>query len=170
MVIALLAVPAAVAAAWAAMRFPASTGTGPSRMWHLLFGLLLGAAALRVVAALLLLANGWDFAGPRLVFAGPALAVVAAVYVVWVRRMPGSPGGEWRTATWPGDYWAVTVAAGVVLAASAAELAGIGSAAVTCVGVLGIAAVGSVWRRTRWSRRLAGRWWRTAAKGVLGAA
>ncbi|SDY09852.1 Multicopper oxidase with three cupredoxin domains (includes cell division protein FtsP and spore coat protein CotA) [Micromonospora pattaloongensis] len=168
MVTAMLAAPAAVVAVWAALRLPASPGSGPSRMWRLLFGLLLGGAALRVVAALLLLPNGWDFAGPRLVFVAPALAVVAAVHVVWVRRALGSPGGERRAATWPGDYWAVMVAAGVMLVASAAQLAGMGSAALAGVGVLGIAAMGSVSRPTRWSRRLAGRWWRSAAEGVLG--
>jgi FtsP/CotA-like multicopper oxidase with cupredoxin domain len=170
MVIALLTVPIAVAAGWIVMRLPASAGSRPSRMRRLLFGLLLGGAALRVVAALLLLPNGWDFAGPRLLFVTPALAVVATVYAVWVRPMLGSPGGEWRLARWPGDYWAVAVAVGAVLVASAAQLAGTGAAAVTGVGVLGIAAAGSAWRRTRWSRRSAGRWWRTAAKAVLGAA
>ncbi|MFJ8582293.1 multicopper oxidase family protein [Micromonospora sp. NPDC093277] len=168
MVMALLAVPAAVAV-WAGVRPSVSPGSGPSRMWRLLFGLLLGGAALRIVAALLLLPNGWDFAGPRLVFVAPALVVVAAVYGVWVRPMLGPPGGEWRVARWPGDYWAMTVAVGAVLVAGAAQLTGVGSAAVTGVGVLGIAAVRSVWRRTRWSRRLAGRWWRVAAKGLLGA-
>ncbi|MFG3691068.1 multicopper oxidase family protein [Micromonospora sp. NPDC047740] len=170
MVIALLAVPIAMAAGWVVMRPPAPAGTNGSRMWRLLSGLLLGGATLRVVAALLLLPNGWDFAGPRLVFVAPALAVVATVHAVWVRPMPGSPGGEWRAARWLGDYWAATVAVGAVLVASAAQLAGTGAAAVTGVGVLGAAAVGSVWRRTRWSRRSAGRWWRTAAKGALGAA
>ncbi|MCW3820469.1 multicopper oxidase family protein [Micromonospora sp. DR5-3] len=139
-------------------------------MWRLLFGLLLGGAALRLVAALLLLPNGWDFAGPRLVFVAPALALVATVYAVWVRPTPGSPDGERAVATWPGDYWAAAAAVGAVLVASAAELAGTGAAAMTGVGVLGAAAVGSVWRRTRWSRRSAGRWWRTAAKGTLGVA
>ncbi|MCW3839858.1 multicopper oxidase family protein [Micromonospora yasonensis] len=139
-------------------------------MWRLLFGLLLGGAALRVVAALLLLRDGWDFAGPRLVFVVPALVVIAAGYGVWVRPMLRSPAGEGRVAAWPGDYWAAMVAAGVVLVASAAQLVGTGGAAVTGVGVLGIAAVGSVWRRARWCRRSAGRWWRTAAKGALGAA
>ncbi|MFE9655910.1 multicopper oxidase family protein [Micromonospora sp. NPDC006431] len=167
MVIALLAVPIAVAAGWVVMRPPASAGTKGSRMRRLLFGLLLGGAALRVVAALLLLPNGWDFAGPRLVFVAPTLAVVATVHAVWVRPMPGSPGGERRAARWPGDYWAAAVAVGAVLVASAAQLAGTGAAALTGVGVLGAAAV---WRRTRWSGRSAGRWWRTAAKGALGAA
>ncbi|MGR6319375.1 multicopper oxidase family protein [Micromonospora soli] len=170
MVIALLAVPIAVAAGWVVMRLPASTGSGPSRLRRLLFGLLLAGAALRVVAALLLLRNGWDFAGPRLVFVAPALVLVATVHRVWVRPMLRSPGGESRIAAWPGAYWAATAAVGVVLVASAAQLAGMRAAAMTGAVVVGAAAMGSVWRRTGRSRGSAGRWWRTAAKGALGVA
>ncbi|MFU8875461.1 multicopper oxidase family protein [Micromonospora sp. SL4-19] len=170
MVTALLAMPIAVAAGWVVMHVPASQGSGPSRVWRLLFGLLLGGAALRVVAALLLLPNGWDFAGPRLAFAGPALVVAVTVFWLWVRPMLRSPGGKWRVAPWPGDYWAVAAAVGGVLVASAAQLAGLRAAAMTGVGVMGAAALGSARRRTRKDRAPAGRWWRTPAKGALGLA
>lgn len=172
LVVALLAVPVAVAALRVALRRPVSAGTRPSRMWRLLFGLLLGGAALRVVAALLLLRNGWDFAGPRLLFVAPALAVVAAVHAVWVRPMLRSPG-EWRVARWPGGRWAAAGSAGVVLVSSAAQLAGVRAAAMTGMGVAGAAALASAWRRTRRGStppRGRFRWWPTAAKGALGVA
>ncbi|MFG2059568.1 multicopper oxidase family protein [Micromonospora sp. NPDC048930] len=170
MVIALLTVPVAVVAAWAVMRLPASAGSVPSRLWGLLCGLLLGGAVLRLAAALLLLRNGWDFAGPRLVFVAPALVVVATAFGVWVRPMLQSPGSEWRIAPWPGGYWAVAAALGVTLVASAAQLAGLRAAAITGVAVVGAAGLGSAWRRTRKGRASAGRWWHIPAKGALGIA
>ncbi|WP_238008681.1 multicopper oxidase family protein [Dactylosporangium sp. AC04546] len=166
LVTALLQLPVAVAAGWVAPRLR-SPGAAP-RWLAAPFALLLGGAALRLVAGVLLLRWGWEFAGPRLVFVVPALVVAATVYLVWwrpARKPPGeAPGEAPRVA-------AVAGAAGAVFVAAVAQLAGAGAAVVAGLAVLGVAAMGWAYRRLKRGQTPApaGRW-RTAARAAAGLA
>ncbi|MER7281988.1 hypothetical protein ABT369_46910 [Dactylosporangium sp. NPDC000244] len=166
MVVALLQLPAAVVAWWAGTG-PQAAAARPSRTSAVAFVLLLGGAVLRLVAGVLLLPWGWEFAGPRLVFVVPALVVAAAVYLVWLRparKPPGEAAARYRAA-------AVAGAIGVVLVAAVALLAGAGTAVVAGLAVLGVSALGRAYRGLRRDQApaRAGRW-RGAARAAGGVA
>ncbi|MEV6928928.1 multicopper oxidase family protein [Dactylosporangium sp. NPDC051485] len=165
MVIALLQLPVAAAVWWAGTG-PGASAARPSRTAAVAFLLLLGGAALRLAAGVLLLPWGWEFAGPRLVFVAPALVVAATVYLVWLRpagEPPGEPpvyrSGQERVA-------AVVGAVGVVLVAAMAELAGTGAAAATGLAVLGASAMGWAYRKLRRRPAPEHAGWRPAAARV----
>ncbi|MEV8516822.1 multicopper oxidase family protein [Dactylosporangium sp. NPDC051484] len=171
MVTALLQLPVAVAAWWTGCG-PQDPAARPSRTSVVAFMLLLGGAALRLVAGVLLLAWGWEFAGPRLVFVVPALVVAATVYLVWLRPARKPPGeAPVRDRGRPARVAAVAGAVGVVFVTAVALLAGAGTAVVAGLAVLGVPALGWVYRRLRHDQAdaRAGRW-RGAARAAVGVA
>lgn len=171
MVIALLQLPVAMVAWWAGTA-PQASAVRPSRTSAVAFMLLLGGAVLRLVAGVLLLPSGWEFAGPRLAFVAPALVVAAAVYLVWLRPAR-KPSGEApvRYRSGPARVAAVVSAVGVVFVAAVAQLAGPGDAVVAGLAVLEVSAMVWAYRRLRRNRvpvRVG--WWRTAARAAFGVA
>ncbi|GAA1501529.1 hypothetical protein GCM10009827_011310 [Dactylosporangium maewongense] len=158
MVTALVQLPVAVVAWWAATGRRA-TAERPSRTSAVAFAVLLGAAVLRLAAGVVLLRWGWEFAGPRLVWVAPALLVAATAYLGWLRPTGRRPGGA----------GAVASAAGIVSVAALAQLAGVGAAAVTGVAIVAASAMGYAYRRLprRPVPARAGRW-RAAVRAAVG--
>jgi FtsP/CotA-like multicopper oxidase with cupredoxin domain len=172
LVTALLQVPIAGLVLWAGTRPRAAHRVAPSRTMTTGFALLLGTTAVRLVASLLLLRYGWEFAGPRLVWVVPALAVAAAVQLRWLRRARrplGQPRPAGRSEAAPPPAAAVIIATCAVLVAAVAQAAGAGAATVAGVAVAAVIAVGTAGRLAVRGPVAAGtvRRWHAAAEAVV---